>query len=637
MLDKFKWIISVLAVVSLVSCGGGSGNNYIVGGNGNNGSGSSSGGNNGSTGGTTVDKRIADLEVSVSSRQLDSDGSEPVIISAIVKDSYNNILSDVDVHFAVDNGGTIEPDAGNKAVTDAEGNTAAGKAVKTAKLTPGYRKENRTLVVTVTAGTQKRSIEVEVTGTSLDLNGPESVVLNTTGTYTVTLTDSAGQPVAYEVVSVVSEQGNAVTPTSDSGFATDKSGQLTFELTAASSGKDTLTVSALGASAIQKVAISGDNFALSSSNTEIHVNIHETVNLVWTKNGVPQVHKTIRLNATRGVVPASVTTDANGRASFTLSSVTAGGTVVTAADAESGLNTTLVREFVAVSPRYLTAQPEQNNISPEGQTALVAIVRDEAYNPVKNQKVRFNIIYDTVNGSLSAATAVTDSLGRASVVYTAGNASSSRDGVEIQASLMDNPQVVDTIKLSVGDRAVQIVLGHDENMAEDGIYYKKTFGVIVTDSAGNPVANKAVNFTLMPVEYYKGQMVCNAAVSKNWQPYVTASCDAEDANDNAILDVGEDFNGNGLLDPTHTAAITNRSVVTDAEGKATVEVVHLQSHALWSKVRLTASTSVDGTAYVESLEFVLDILASDVDNCPTEPTPNPISPYGVAAQCESPD
>jgi hypothetical protein len=224
-------------------------------------------------------------------------------------------------------------------------------------------------------------------------------------------------------------------------------------------------------------------------------------------------------------------------------------------------------------------------------------------------------------------------------VYTAGNASSARDGVEIQASLLNSPDITDTIKLSVGDRAVQIVLGHDENMTEDGIYYKKTFGVIVTDSAGNPVANKSVNFTLMPVEYYKGAMICDPDTSPNWQRLATAYCPSEDSNDNAILDLelGEDFNGNGRLDPTHTASITNRSVVTDAQGKATIEVVYLQSHALWSKVRLAASTSVDGTEYVESLEFVLDILASDVDKCLTEPTPNGTSPYGVASQCESPE
>lgn len=648
MLYKLKWIVSVIAVASVASCGGGGGDNYIVGGadiTNSGGSGGSGGSGSGSGGGTKndTDERIADLEIAVSSRQLASDGAEPVIISAVVKDANNNILKDVDVQFSVDNGGTIEPDEGNATVaTGVDGTTAGvtgGKAVKTAKLTPGYRRENRDLLVTVTAGNQKKTINVDVMGTNLKLNGPESVSLNSTGTYTVTLADSGDKPLSYEVLSVASEMGNAITAMSDSGFATDQDGKAVFELSANSSGNDKLTITAMGATAVHDVSISGDDFALASSNAEINVNANEVINLVWTRSGVPQANKVIQLAATRGVVPASVTTDANGRASFNLSSVTAGGTVVTAVDTHSGLSAEIVREFVAITPSNLTVQSEQNNISPEGQATLVATVRDAAYNPVKNQKVRFNIIYDTVNGALSSATAVTDSLGRASVIYTAGNASSSRDGVKIQASLLNRPEIAGTINLSVGDRAVQIVLGHDENMTEDGIYYKKTFGIIVTDSAGNPVANKTVDFTLVPTEYYKGYMACQPDDSPNWGWVGTAACPSEDSNDNAILDLdlGEDFNGNNRLDPTHTATITNRSVVTDTEGKAMVEVVYLQSHALWSKVRLSALTSVDGTEYVESHEFQLDILASDVDKCATEPTPNPISPYGVASQCESPD
>ncbi|MEZ5536822.1 MAG: hypothetical protein R3F02_14490 [Thiolinea sp.] len=636
----FKRMISVLAVMSVVSCGGGSGDNYVVGASGYNGSGSSSSGSaNDGTTDTTVDTRIADLEVAVSSRQLGSDGSEPVIISAIVKDANNNILTDVDVQFAVDNGGTIEPDAGNASAVAADGTVSGGSAKKTAKLTPGFNRENRKLVVTVTAGNQEKSIDIEVVGTALKLSGPENVLVNSSGAYSVILTDSGNEPLSYQVLTVSSANGNTITPNTANGFSTDLDGKVTFDMSANSSGVDTLTVNALGATTKQNITISGNDFSLESNNQEIPLNTDEVVNLVWTLDGVPQANKVIHLAATRGTVPNSVTTDANGRASFTLSSRTAGGTVLTAVETVSKLNATMVREFVATTPKFLSAQSEQSNISPEGQASLQAIVRDAEYNPVKNQVVGFNIVYDTVNGKLSAPTATTDSLGRASVIYTAGNASSARDGVEIQATLQNDTTISDTMKLSVGNRAVQIVLGHDENMAEDDVYYKKTFGVIVTDSAGNPIANKAVDFTLMPVGYYKGVMYCpeDAGTLTPWYWGPTVYCAAEDVNDNAYLDVGEDFNNNGVLDPTHTATITNKKAITDSEGKASVEVLYTQSHAYWSKLRLSATASVEGTEYVESLEFVLDILAKDSDHCLTEPTPNHTSPYGVAAQCESPD
>lgn len=649
MLYALKRAVSVLAVISVVSCGGGGGDNYVVGGSGGNGEGGSgsdnSGGGSASGGTTTGDARIADLEINVSSRQLASDGSDPVIISATVKDVNNNVLRDVDVLFAVNNGGTIEPDEGNATVATVVTDTGdtpvvtGGSAIKKAKLTPGYRRENRDLLVTVTAGSQQKTINIEVTGTSLKLNGPENVLVNSSGTYTVALTDSGNEPLTHEVLSVTSANGNTITPKTDNGMSTDQGGKVTFDMSAGSSGVDTLTVSALGTAATQKVTISGNDFALDSANQEVHVNVDELVNLVWTRDGVPQANKLIYLSATRGVVPNSVTTDKNGHASFVMSSATAGGVVLTAVESQSGLNATMVREFVAVTPRYLSAQSEQSNLSPEGQATILAIVRDADFNPVKNQKVKFNIVYDTVNGALSSPTATTDSLGRASVVYTAGNASSARDGVEIQATLQNDSTILDTVKLSIGDRAVQIVLGHDENMTEDGVFYKKTFGVIVTDSAGNPVANKAVDFTLMPVGYYKGAMTCpeDAGTITPWYWTPTVYCPSEDVNDNAYLDVGEDFNGNGRLDPTHTATITNKKAVTDAEGKANVEVIYAQSQALWSKLRLSATASVEGTEYVESLEFRLNLLSKDADNCLDEPTPNEVSPYGTASQCGSSD
>lgn len=643
MLYKLKRIASVVAVISVASCGGGGGDNYIVGGDDVINSDSGGGTDTTTDPTTTTDARIADLEIAVSSRQLASDGSDPVIISAVVKDAKNNILKDVDVEFAVDNGGTIEPDEGNATVATGvdggESTVTGGAAVKTAKLKPGYRRDNRNLLVTVTAGGEERTINVEVVGTAVKLTGPENVLVNSTGSYSITLTDSGSEPLTHQVLSVTSAQGNTITPTTDNGLSTDQDGKVVFDMSAGVSGTDTLTVSALGATATQNITISGNDFSLDARNQEIGVNTNEVVNLVWTRDGVPQANKVIYLSATRGVVPNSVTTDTNGKASFTMSSTTAGGVVLTAIETGSGLNATMVREFVATTPKYLSAQSEQSNISPEGQATILAIVRDAAYNPVKNQKVKFNIAYDTVNGSLSSPTATTDSLGRADVVYTAGNASSARDGVEIQATLQSNPLISDAIKLSVGDRAVQIVLGHDENMAEDGVFYKKTFGVIVTDSAGNPVANKAVDFTLMPIGYYKGIMSCpiDAGTITPWYWTPTIYCPSEDLNDNAYLDEGEDFNGNDRLDPTHTATITNKKAVTDAEGKANVEVIYQQSHALWSKLRLSATTSVEGTEYVESLEFVLNILADDSDYCLREPVPNGVSPYGIASQCESPD
>lgn len=604
-----------LCVLTLAGCGGGDGNQL------------SNNGGSGGTGGTT-DTSAKSLEVSASSRQLGSSGDKPVTISAIAKDVNNNVLKDATVQFSVNNEATIEADT-----------STATTGVKTALLTPGLENpENRTVTVTIKSGTLLKTLDVAVTGTSLQLDGPTRIVINTPTTFTAKLQDSAGKAIANETVTVNSSLNNSLTPISGSGFITDANGELQFKLNAVASGKDTLTISALGASSNKTIDISGDDFTLASVNKEIKVNTAETIELLWKKDGVAQANKTIKLVATRGILPFQVMTDAQGKASFSITSTTAGGTTITATDAEGGLTASLTREFVAINPAALNVQVEQAIISPEASTKIIAVVQDANDNPVKNQVVVFNL-NDTVNGSLSSSLATTDSLGKATVAYTAGNATSAKNGVVIESHLQANPTITDKVTLTVGGRALRLVLGEDEKLAEDGVFYKKTFGVIVTDSAGNALASKKVNFSVTPMRYAKGYAsgcgitLADGTTSKKWAYTTSAMCDSEDSDSDGWLDSGEDFNGNGTLEPTHAATVTS-SGTTDSDGKVSVTVTYPQSEAYWSQVRLVATIDDSGTEYMESTEFVLPMLAADASNCDVSP-PNAVSPYGIATDCAS--
>jgi len=438
-----------------------------------------------------------------------------------------------------------------------------------------------------------------------------------------------------------------LTPLDDTqGFQTDANGEVQFTMRAAAGGVDNLTVSALGATYSKQVSISGDEFSLSSSQEEITVNTPETVTLTWTLNGVPQAGKDIDLTATRGVLSASsVTTNATGQATFDIQSTTAGGTVITATAKDSGLTASMVREFVATVPHALNLQVENSNVVPEGSTSVIALVRDVNDNPVKNQVIAFNL-NDAVNGVLNSSLATTDSLGRATVVYTAGNATSAKDAVVIDAHLQSTPAINDQITLTVGSRALRLVLGEDEELAEEAPNYTKKFSVIATDSNGNAVENQEIEFSLVPTRYYKGRMFCfgttwgaaltsPVASANGWLFTPKVACDAEDVNYNGQMDVGEDFNNNGVLDPTNPSSVTVKAV-TDANGVATATVTYPQSFALWTRVRLTASVNVVGTEFQESTEFDLPILAADIADCEKSP-PNPISPYGIAASCADPN
>jgi len=599
---KFVKIVTPLAfAIALAACGGGGGDEVTFGGG-------------GSGDGTTQVAKTSALVLTASSRQLPSDGSKPVVITAIAKDKNNNAIAGADVVFAVDNDATID------VATD-----SADGSIKTANLTPG-KPANRTLHVTAKSGGTTETIIVDVIGTVVTIDGPDAITLNKDVPFVLKLKDSANKPIAYENVELISKAGNTITTTSS--FTTDAIGEIDFTLRGISGGPDTLVAKVLGVEYTKNINVSGDEFVLTGATSEIPINTNEVINFTWEKEGVPQANKPVTFSATRGVIAnPQVITDAAGKASLTISSSTAGETVISAISSE-GLSTSLTREFIATTPSYLNTQADPTLIAPNGSSTIVAKIRDINDNPVKNKTIDFRIVKGTVNGKLSASTAVTDSLGRASVSYTAGNSSSAKDGIVINTFIHGYPTVTeDSIKLTVGGNALRIVLGHDQLLVPDQVFYIKQFGVIATDSAGNPVKNQKIAFKIIPKRYYKGVLVYNG---DGWIRAITARCDSEDFDNDGNLDAGEDVNNSGFLEPTHDATVTG-SGVTDENGRIVVEVVYPKNTAWWSDQVIEATTIVDGTEYIESTEFLLPAAAEDVksENTP----PNIHSPYGIWGSC----
>ncbi len=568
------------------------------------------------------------LEFTASSRQVFSAGVNPVVLSAIVKDINNNTISNEVVTFQVDSGATI---------TD---NNSAG-VVKTANLTPGS-KENRSLNVTATVGSIIKTIQVNVIGTNLSVEGPDSIAINKPTEYIFKLQDSADNAIAFTDVSISSDLGS-VTPTLGK---TDANGELIVSLDSNAGGTANISAVALNANASKSVNISGNDFTLKGTDlngdgsidindVELDLGVLESITMQWLVNGNPMANEVISIRSTRGTLNvAEVTTSPAGIATFNVTSDTAGSATITA-ETSTGLTAILNREFVATTPAYLNAQASPSLIAPSKSSTIVTKVRDANDNPVKNVKVNFNLT-DAVNGQLSNAQAVTDSLGRAEIIYTAGDDSSAFEGVKISTYLQDYTAISDNVVLTVGGKALRIVLGNDHLVGTDEVFYKKTFGVIVTDSAGNPIKDQAISFTITPTGYQKGLMYTvdtdGDGKADKWEQYVATYCPSEDFDNDGNLDVGEDINKNGALDPTHDAAVTV-SGVTDDQGKLIVEVVYPKSRALWSIQRITSSVVVNGTEFVENTEFVLPIAAGDVLD-PKKIVPNYISPYGVSVNCD---
>jgi hypothetical protein len=355
----------------------------------------------------------------------------------------------------------------------------------------------------------------------------------------------------------------------------------------------------------------------------------------------------VTFEATRGTLSApSDVTDGNGDATVTITSNNAGPAAITARTTDlSGqpIETQVQINFVATTPTQMTLQANPGTISvnppgtAEERSTITATVRDANFNLVKGVTVNFTL-FDVTGGEISPASAVTDEFGQASTVYTSSSTASALNGVTVNAVVAGFPVVNAAVNLTVAQRSLFITLGTGNTIVEsDPTIYEFPYSVLVTDTAGLPVPNALVTLNIVPVAaatgqtaYFKGYYVLSPPPPGEapWVQVVTASCFNEDANQNGILDSGEDFNANGRLDPGNVATVSANNLTTDASGFAFFNVVYAQELANWVRVELTARASVAGTEATEVTRFVLPILASELTNADASPPGNP-SPFGA--------
>src|SRR5262249_47290199 len=151
--------------------------------------------------------------------------------------------------------------------------------------------------------------------------------------FSVTVTNSAGLGIPGTPVTLTSSAGNAIT----AGAAhTHNKGRGDFTLDPTNGGTDTITAAALGQTQTKNVTINTQDFTIAvTGSSTIALGANATVTATWLNNGAPVTGQAITFAATRGtLVPNTpVTTDAAGKASVTISSLSAGPSVVNASGA----------------------------------------------------------------------------------------------------------------------------------------------------------------------------------------------------------------------------------------------------------------------------------------------------------------
>lgn len=638
-----KKLISMMMVAAvtlvLASCGGGTGSGPLTGGSG---------------GGTTTPPPPPtqyNLTVLTSSPQMPSDGSKSPTITALVRDTNNNVVSGVPVSFQASSG----------ALTVTTGTTdASGTA--TATLSTAGDPTDRDIKVTAAAGASTATVDVSVVGTKLSLSGPSSMVQGDTQPYTVSLVDSAGTGISDQTVSVASAKDNTLNP---STFTTSTSGQGTFTVNAINSGTDTLTASAAGLQATESVDVSSDSFTFTqpAANTNIDIGSGPvTIKVVWKTSNNPVVGKTVNFSATRGTLSsATAVTQADGSATVTITSATAGPSVISANS--SGVSSQLTINFIATTPNSISLQASPTTVATQAQSTITATVRDATSNLVDGQTVDFTL-QDSTGGTLSAASAVTNAQGQASVTYTASATTSATNGVVITGTLPGTAITPATTSLTVSGETVFLSLGTGNKITEySATQYELPYTVQAVDSSGNGVNGVTVTFSVVSLGYIKGVLKWTAADSY-WDvvssedanfatdsspPYNDAAliagldaCISEDADNDGIED--DDYNGDfgkktpgqPVIYPGQVASTDVGSGITASGGTAAVNLIYPKDHSYWVAVRLTATATVQGNQSSTSVDFWLPGAAGDYNQQTTQP-PGPFSPYGVGTTCSDPN
>lgn len=613
-------------------------------------------GNTGSPGSTTPPPAVKTLTLTTSLPEIPSDGSKTATINALLLDASNNVMANVPVTFQASSG----------ALTVTTGTTGTN-GTATATLSPAGDPSDRTITVTATAGKTTATVPVTVVGTKLTLSGPTSLVLSSTGNFSASLVDSAGNGISGETTTITSAKDNTINP---STFMTNGNGEGTFTVTAVNSGTDTLTASAAGLKATQSLSVSSDAFSFTTpaANANIVIGTPTTVTVHWENSGQPVADgTTITFAATRGTVSAPTATTTGGSASVTISSTTAGPSVISATGS-GGVSAQLVVNFIATNPSAMNLQASPATVPIQGQSTITATVRDATNNLVEGKTVDFSITTDPTEGSLSVASAVTNSQGQASTVYSAGSTTSGSNGVIIDSSI-PGTSVTGSTSLTVAGATVFLSLGTGNKISQlpgGTTQYEMPYTVQAVDSAGNPVSGITVTFAVQSVGYIKGCQrwngagACGVAPSSpgtgTWQ--VVSATTAEATNDGDptylaadfgyILDgidgcISMDLDNDGIMDddynlpntviwPGQVASTDVGSAVTGTNGTAPVNLIYPEDHAGYVAVMLTATATVQGTQSSTSTSFWLPFLTADINQATQQP-PGVFSPYGMGSLC----
>lgn len=585
-----------------------------------------------SDGGTTppaTTVAVAKLVVSSSVAAVKSDNSDSAAITVTALDANNVVVKDAAIAFKSNSGSLIVVSA----TTD-----ATGKA--TATYSAGDDKNNRVEVLTVSSGSIVATKQINVTGSTLKLSplSNSSVNVNDTITFKYTVADSAGVPVAnVPVVLSASGAGSVSFPTTS--LTTDSVGVASVVVTAKSAGDVTIRADGVGATFSQQITVAATGNAFSAQPSKTTALVSEVITVTATAPGASTVvfastfgywnggsASVVEVPVTAGLAAATYVSSVAGLVSFSVydkSDVTRKTTFTVAYSPDVS---NVARVVLQASPSVVA--PSVGGV--QNTSTITATVTDGSGARIANAPVSFKILNPTSGGeSFSNIVAYTGNgsngvLGVATTNFIAGSLPSGQSSSAIRIEGTVNAVKSSELQVTVaGGVAGSVALGQSSKLqsVRSDTAYKLPMSVQVSDAAGNPVANATVTLSVWPYAWSLG----SGCVSGN--TYLN-----EDANENLSLDAGED-GGRTQIDsstflpigpasggktdaiatpPNASAGAIPKTVTTDSAGVATFDYEYLKSNSIWTVVRMTASTVVQGSETKSQVIFRLAPSEEDV-------------------------
>ncbi len=598
------------------------------------------------------------VSLAISTPTIKSDNSNTTIITLIAQDSARATLPGVPVSFQANTGLLASPASGT---TDEMGRFAVTFSSGVSNLS------NRVATVTAKAGTKTTSVPISIFGSTLSLTLSETSaqVGGTAIRFYATTKDAAGVSANGQRIRF-SVSNPSLANISVTEALTDVTGAVpTASLTPVAAGTVTLKAAWLDDAGnetlveTREITITptgGLDFAVTvpaTSTTTLSTGQSQTVAVTVPTMLNSATVTSVRFASSAGTwagTPSRTLTPTANSASTSFTAPNNAGIVSIQIDALGGTKVLATKKLTfavtASIASSLSFQTSAASIVPtvggsNSQAALTAKVRDNSGNAVGGAAVEFRLLDTTGSGESIdppiAYSAATGSLGEAVATFTAGsrttegpifiraNVSGQTCTGKLAAKYLDETNsMCKTISMSVARTAVNVTLGTSTEIADavDKTMYDWKLSVLVVDANGSPAPDAAVSLTAFPKNYRNGTMMGSKGcpVQKSTTDVTVPTwLSNEDQNRNALLDTGEDINGNGRISPPQAAggAITS-TVITDAFGSASATLRFPKRAARFVQTEITARVAVSGSEGTTSTLETLPMSKTDAEaeSCP---------------------